>query len=250
MIRAVVIDDENAAVELLCTLLGDFVPDVEVVGRAYSASEGAQVIREVEPDLIFLDINMPKGGGFDLLRSFQEIDFEIIFTTAYDKYAIKAIQFSALDYLLKPVSISDLQEAVQRYHQKQERNKAKERSIYFLPKSILQLHQQNTKMVVPILKGLRVLTISEINYIKAAGVYADITLQDGSTVVISKGLKYLDEELNSYGIIRIHDSYMINLNHVDRYLRGRGGTVIMKDGTEIEVSRSRKENLLKLLKRR
>lgn len=249
MIRAILIDDEPAATELLGTLLREFIPDVELLGEAHSVKAGLQLIEEVQPDLVFLDIQMPQGGGFALLRSFEDLPFAVIFTTAYDQYAIKAIQYSALDYILKPITIDRLQDGISRYRKAVEKKARQESNIYLLPDSLVNLHQQTTKIVIPIPKGMKIVSIAEISYLKAAGVYAEIVLTDQTVQLASKGLKHFEQMLGSHGFVRVHDSFIVNLQYVDRYIRGRGGEIYMKDGTQIDVSRGRKENFLKLLRR-
>lgn len=248
MIRAILIDDEPAATELLATLINNFIPDVEVLAEVHSVKEGITKIRDLEPDLVFLDIQMPQGGGFALLRSFEDLNFSVIFTTAYDQYAIKAIQHSALDYILKPITSDRLQEAVSRYRKLVTKRSLQESSIYLLPDNLMNLHQQSTKVVIPIPKGMKIVTVAEIVYLKASGVYAEIVLSDGTVQVVSKGLKHFESVLKGFGMLRVHDSYIINLQHLDRYIRGRGGEVFMKNGSEIPVSRSRKEELIRTLR--
>lgn len=250
MTRAIIIDDEQPAIELLGTLLRDFISDVEVIGSADTVQSGIALIREKDPDLVFLDIQMPQGGGFAVLRSFEEMPCPVIFTTAYEEYAIKAIQYAALDYVLKPITVDRLQEAIARYRKAQERQAKQEGNIFLLPENLLNLHQQSTRIVLPIPKGMKILSISDIAFLKAAGVYAEVVTADGTKIVVSKGLKHFEELLGPYGILRVHDSYMVNVQHIDRYMRGRGGEVFLKDGTRIEVSRSRKDDLLKLLRGR
>lgn len=249
MIQALIIDDEKPASELLSTLIREFIPDVKILGEAHSVKAGIQMINALQPELVFLDIQMPQGGGFALLRSFDKLPFSVIFTTAYDQYAIKAIQYSALDYILKPITLKRLQDSVSRFRKKKEQEDQQEAHIYLLPDNLIDLHQQTTKIVVPIPKGMRIISISEIAYLKASGVYSEMMLEDGTIQMVSKGLKHFEQLLGPYGLVRVHDSYIVNFQHIDRYMRGRGGEVIMKDGTSIEVSRGRKENFIKLLKR-
>jgi len=249
MIQALIVDDEKPATELLATLIREFIPDVNILGEAHSVKEGIQMINTLQPELVFLDIQMPQGGGFALLRSFDKLPFSVIFTTAYDQYAIKAIQYSALDYILKPITLKRLQDSISRHRKDKEEKEQREANVYLLPDNLINLHQQTTKIVVPIPKGMKIISISDITYLKASGVYSDMVLADGTVQVVSKGLKHFEQLLGPYGLVRVHDSYIVNFQHIDRYMRGRGGEVIMKDGTNIEVSRSRKENFVKMLKR-
>ena len=220
MIRAIIIDDEPAATELLSTLLREFIPDVDVLGVAHSVRDGIQLIKNENPDLVFLDIQMPQGGGFSLLRSFEELPFSVIFTTAYDQYAIKAIHFSALDYILKPITLERLQDALARYRKLRSKENAPSSGIYLLPSDVVSLYQQNTKIVVPIPKGIKVIFVPEIVVIRGAGVYSEMVLEEGTVQVVSKGLKHFESLLAPLGFVRVHDSFIVNIQHVDRYIRG------------------------------
>ncbi len=245
MIKAVIIDDEKRARQMIASLLNNFIPEVEVVGEADSALTGKEVIESKKPDLVFLDIEMPNGNGFTLLSSFQKLNFEVIFTTAYSEYALKAIKFSALDYLLKPIDLDELKKAVEKYKAKiQSRQKEGNNDIYFLPNNFKDFQQQSSKMVLPIPKGFKVVAISDINHIEASGSYSVFHFLDKTNIIVGRNLKYFEGQLSSFDLMRIHDSYIVNLHQVDRYIRGRGGQVVMKNEVVIDVSRNKKDTFM------
>ncbi len=248
MIKAIIIDDERSAREILSALVRDYCPEIQIVEEAASAKEGIEAIRKHGPQLVFLDINMPQADGFSLLRSFDEIDFEVIFTTAYKEHAIQAIHFSALDYLLKPVNIKKLQDAVKRFLEKK-RKKSQEDSVYFLPSDFLNLHRQSTKMVLPIAKGFQIIEVGDIQYCKADGVYTEIWFQNGKKLVVAKILKHFEQTLKEFGIIRVHDSYLVNVKYIGQYLSGSNGKLVLESGVEIDISRRRKREFLDLFKK-
>lgn len=248
MIKAIVIDDESAAREILSALIRDYCPEVEVIALAASAKEGIEAIRAHSPHLVFLDINMPQADGFSLLRSFDEIEFEVIFTTAYKEHAIQAIHFSALDYLLKPVTVKKLQDAIKRFLEKRKK-KHTEDGVYFLPADFLNLHRQSTKIVLPIAKGFKIVEVAEIQFCKADGVYTEIWLEDGKKIVVSRILKHFEQTFKDFGIIRVHDSYLVNVKYIDQYLSGSNGKLVLESGVEIDISRRRKKEFLELFKR-
>ena len=246
MIKAIVVDDEKNSRENLVKLLNNFVKDVNVVAEADSAQSGAEKIKELLPDVVFLDIEMPHGSDFDLLKSFEKIDFEVIFVTAYNHYAIKAIKFSALDYLLKPVDIQELALTIERVKQK---NKIKNNDqINILIKNLESgSDKQLSKIVLPTLDGFEIADISEVIRCEGQGNYTNIYLTSKELpVLVSKTLKDYDNLLSGFYFFRIHQSHLVNLKHIRKYIRGRGGEVVMKDGTTLDVARSKKDSFIKL----
>lgn len=247
MIRAIVVDDEKQARRILTSLLTEFIDGVEVVGQAKDVAEAIELIHHLNPDIVFLDIEMPNGNGFSLFDQFDEFTFEVIFTTAYSEYALKAIKHSALDYLLKPVDVEELKKSIEKFKQQHQQEENIENKAFLLPESLNDLYKQTSKIVLPIPKGFKIIQIKEILYCKASGSYSEFYLVDGKCIVVGKILKYFEEKLAEFNLLRIHDSYLINLAHLDSYVRGRGGKVIMNNGIELDVSRSRKEKLLEKL---
>lgn len=245
MIRAIVVDDEPYSCQALQALLKKHCPEVLVEAACNSAQEAERAIKELKPQLVFLDIEMPHRNGFELLELFTPPDFQVIFTTSYDQYAIKAIRFSALDYLLKPVDPKELQAAVA---------KADQRSSELL-KQQLQVLLQNlrdpvaasNKIALPTLEGLQMVAVDSILYCTASSNYTIFAMKDKKKRTISRTLKEIEEMLEDHGFLRIHHSHLVNVNAIEKYIRGEGGTVVMIDGAELDVSRSRKEALLKTL---
>ena len=247
MITATIVDDEPYCCESLATLLERYCLDVKVLDICYSAADALQSIHEQKPQILFLDIEMPRMNGFELLEKLPEIDFELIFTTSYDQYAIKAIRFSALDYLLKPVDREELQKAVQ---------KAIARLKHPLPEQIeLLLQKLNhpaiaiNKIAIPTVEGLQMVLVEMILSCGADSNYTVLHLKNKQKIIASRTLKEVEEMLEDYSFARVHNSWLVNLNEVEKYIRGEGGYLLMSDGTTVDVSRSRKEILLKKLQR-
>lgn len=243
MIKTVLIDDEPNNINTLQQLLLRYCPIVEIAGTADSAKTGGELIAATQPDLVFLDIEMPYGNAFDLLNSVSPITFEIVFVTAFDNYAINAIKYSALDYLLKPVNIKDLQAAVQKAASKLDTKNIHKRidtlfyNIY-TPKNSFQ------RLALPTLDGLVFVNTEDCIRLEAKSNYTVIHFKNGSTVTISKTLKEFEEILSKEQFSRIHHSHIINHFFVKKYHRGRGGYIEMQDGTTIEVSIRKRDEFL------
>lgn len=246
MINAVIIDDEKKCVSLLRHLIENNCTDVSVVGEAGSALEGINEIETHQPDLVFLDIEMPDKSGFELLNSLPEIKFDIIFTTAYNHYAIKAIRFSALDYLLKPVDIDELKNAVARVHKKHDKKEQRE-NIDLLVNNIRSLKPNFSRITLSTQDGLVILHVDEILYCEASGTYTVFYLKNKEKIIVSKTLKEYEELLKDHYFFRLHNSYLVNLNEVKKYIKGDGGSVIMSNGDEVFVSKRKKEEFLAAL---
>ncbi|MEP7377690.1 MAG: LytTR family DNA-binding domain-containing protein [Chitinophagaceae bacterium] len=245
MITATIVDDEPDCCESLVMLLERYCPEVKVLDICYSAETAIQSIKEHEPQIFFLDIEMPFMNGFEMVERLGNINFELIFTTSYNQYAIKAIRFSALDYLLKPVDRDELQKAVQ---------KAAQRNQHPIPQQLEMLLQKLknptipiNKIAIPTMEGFQLLAAESIISCESEGNYTHLFLKDKRRIIASRNLKETEELLEDYPFIRIHHSYLVNINEVDKYIKGEGGYLIMSDGSIINVSRSRKDFLLKKL---
>jgi len=243
MIRTVLIDDEPNNIDTLQHLLERYCPQVQIVGRAESAQSGEEIIKGTEPDLVFLDIEMPYGNAFDLLNALNPIQFEVIFVTAFDNYAINAIKYSALDYLLKPVNIKELQLAVQKAADRlMQKNMHKRIDTLFYnlsaPKSAYQ------RLALPTLDGLVFVNTEDVIRMEAKSNYTVIYFKNGSSVTVSKTLKEFEDILSADQFSRIHHSHIINHYFVKKYHRGRGGYIEMEDGTSIEVSIRKRDEFL------
>lgn len=245
MITAIIVDDEPYSCESLAILLERYCLDVKVLDICYSAASALKSINEQKPQLLFLDIEMPHMNGFEMLEKLPEINFGLIFTTSYDQYAIKAIRFSALDYLLKPIDQDDLRKAVQKAVNSH--CHVSEQQIKILLQKLNQPTIAINKIAIPTMEGLQMIFVDSIISCTADRNYTVIMLKNGKKMIASRTLKELEEMLEDYSFVRVHHSYVVNLNEVDKYIRGEGGYLLMSNGTCIDVSRSRKELLLKKL---
>jgi two-component system LytT family response regulator len=245
MIKAIIVDDEPYCCEALHILLNYHCPQVKVVGICYSGREALQEIKEQKPELLFLDIEMPQMNGFELLEKIPAPDFDLIFTTSYDQYAIKAIRFSALDYLLKPIDRDELQAAIQKVTERNHHNLTLQ--LELLLQKMHAPAAQVKKVAVPTLEGLQMVTVDSIISCESDSNYTLVFLKDKQKIVVSRTLKDIEEMLEDYTFFRIHHSYLVNINEINKYVKGEGGYVVMSDGSTIDVSRSKKEQLLKAL---
>lgn len=242
MIRAILIDDEKGAIETLSRMLNVFCKYVQILGVAYSAQEARDLIAKTNPDLIFLDIKMPNETGFDLLQSLKNKTPHIIFTTAHSNYALKAIKFSALDYLLKPINVKELQDAVLKIYNVEESNKER----YEVFKSH-KLGKNPEQIVLPYKEGFRIVNCNEILRFEGERNYSRVYFLNGSKLLVAKTLKEFEELLGDLGFFRAHQSNLINMKCVKEYIKGRGGKIRLIDGSEIDLARSRKQNFFKLI---
>ena len=244
MINAILIDDEVHCLDTLNMLLSDYCPEVQVMEQCVSAKKGIIAIDKYKPTLVFLDIEMPSMNGFEMLEQFKEIPFTVVFTTSYDQYAIKAIHFSALDYLLKPVDPKELVAAV---HKVQSQKHLPSTEQFQLLRDHIQ-HKENrfTKIALPTAEGFELIPADLVIRCEADDNYTHIFLKDKTKIIACRTLKDIEEQLQDFSIfVRVHNSYLVNLNEVNKYIRGEGGYLVMSDGTTVNVSRSRKELLLK-----
>jgi two-component system, LytTR family, response regulator len=244
-IRAVIVDDEAYSCETLATLLERYCTDVVVVDICTSGEAALKSIKKYAPDLLFLDIEMPHMNGFELLKQLDVTSFQLIFTTSYDQYAIKAIRFSALDYLLKPIDREELKAAVQKVVQKMEQPLPQQLSI--LLQKISGATGAVQKIALPTMEGLQMLPIDTIIHCASDSNYTNLFLKGGKKITVSKTLKDIEEMLEDHSFLRVHHSHLVNTNEIERYIKGEGGYLILSDGTSVDVSRSRKEQLLQKL---
>ncbi len=239
-IRALIVDDEEGGRHTIRNLLTEYCPQVEIVGLADSPSVAFKMIQLHQPELVFLDIRMPAGDeGFQLLESIDDIQFAVIFTTSYDEYAIRAIKFSALDYLLKPINILELQKAVNRYTKRRGNSDAV--AIKNLPKD----NQAFQKLGLPSIEGLTFINIAEIIRCEADGNCTIFYIANRKKILVTKTLKYYDELLANSNFHRIHGSHLINLKHIAKYKKE--GIVELSDGSEVYVSARKKKTFVEKL---
>ena len=246
MIQALIIDDEADGRDTLKMAIEKYCPEISIQGIYASPEEGKAAIRSIKPDLVFLDVQMPHMSGFDLLQQLSPLSFEVIFVTAHDQYAIKAIRFSALDYLLKPVDIDDLIHAV-----KKAEDRLQHKSSGFQYQSVLNNIQFRAgkieKLAVPSFEGIDFFNTDDIIYCQADGNYTTLFLKNKQTQLISRNLKDFESLLVESGFCRVHHSSLINMKHIQKYVKGEGGYVILTDNHHVDISRRKKEEFLKLL---
>ncbi len=244
-IKAILIDDELNSLQNLRQKLDEFCPEVQVAAMAQKPEEAMLLIKHHKPDVIFLDIEMPKMSGFRMLDELGDCDFEIIFTTAYNHYAIDAIRISAFDYLMKPIAITELQASVERLSSM--RISQTREKIDILKTSMNENKSQDDKIAIPTSEGLEFIPIKNILHIESSSNYSKIFFKEGKTIVVTKLLKDFEDMLQPYRFYRIHNSHLINLNYILKYVKAQGGQVIMQDGTTIDVARRKKEEFLKMI---
>lgn len=244
-IKSIIVDDEKHGRENLAGILTQHCSGVKIVGEANSVENAIKLIQNETPDLVFLDIEMPKENGFKLLEYFADARFEVIFVTAYDSYAIRAIRFSAADYILKPINYHDLKTAVekvvQRIQQKEENKRLKE-----LHRNIQQ--PENPRIGLPTGDRIEFVDVSEIINCKGEGNYTHIYLKGNKHLLVAKTLVEFEELLQEYSFVRTHKSHLVNLKHVTAWLKTDGGMLQLSSGEQVAVSRRRKELVLKMLK--
>lgn len=244
-LKAIIVDDERSSLQNLQQKLLEFCPDIAVIATAENPEEAILLIGQHRPDVIFLDIEMPRISGLRMLDELTDFKGEIIFTTAYNHYAVDAIRISAFDYLVKPVSITDLQNAVARLV-KFKQSETKER-LDILRQSLSDTKSQDDKIAVPTSEGMEFIQIKNILHIESSSNYSKIYLTDGKNMLVTKLLKDFEDILLPYKFYRIHNSHLINLSYIKKYIRGDGGQVVMQDNTYIDVARRKKEEFLRLI---
>lgn len=245
MIKAIIIDDERHSCDALQMLINKCCPQIQIAAICYSGTDAIEKIRELKPDLIFLDIEMPNMNGFQMLEKIPKIDFEIIFTTSYDQYAITAFKFSALDYLLKPVDREELEKAVQKVSKKI--NPAISQQLEILLQKINQPTIPVQRIALPTMQGLEFVPVESIIRCSSSSNYTEFFLADKKRFLVSRTLKETEDMLTEHAFLRVHHSHIVNLNAITRYVKGEGGYLIMSDGSMVDVSRSRKELLMQKL---
>jgi two-component system, LytTR family, response regulator len=246
MIRAIVIDDEKTSRETIKGLLKRNCPNIDLVGEADGFHSGLLKIASLHPDVIFLDIQMPDGSGFKLLEEVGNIDFDVIFTTAHDQFAIKAIKYSALDYLLKPINPEELTNAVEKLAVKLSKGKDNT-SLNFLLDAVRSPAAGFKKIVLAEIDGFQIVDVDNIIRCEADGNYTNFYLKDNRKIVVSKILKEYEEMLSEFRFIRPHKSHLINLNFVKSVLKIDGFTLEMIDGSHIPISRRKRDQIMEML---
>lgn len=245
MITAIIIDDEPKGRLALREKLLAYCPEVLILDEAANGQDALVLIKRHKPQLIFLDIEMPKMNAFEMLNAFPEKNFHIIFTTAYDQYAIKAIKYAAFDYLLKPIDIEELKTAVTKVSTIKDNQTLAQAEL--LSQHLLHPKKQFAKLAIPTLEGILFFNIADIIHLEANSNYTNIFFVTNTKVTASKTLKEFEELLPADTFFRTHHSHIINLNYIKRYIKGDGGQIELTNGTLVDVSRSKKEEFLKVI---
>ena len=243
MLKAVIVEDERASRETLETYLAKYCPDITLVGSGDSVQSGLKVIHAHKPDVVFLDVEMPFGNAFDLLEQVGNIEFQTIFVTAYSHYAIKALNFSASYYLLKPIDIDELITAVEKVKENHQNGYTLLQTRVLID-NMRSMNQLSHKVVLPVMDGFDVVQVKDIIHCQANGNFTDFFLLDGSKKMICRSLKFYEEILSEMGFIRVHKSHLVNMEYIASYKKGKGGQLIMKNGDTIDVAPGRKQDLL------
>lgn len=247
MIKTIIIDDEQPAIALIIALLNRYLPGKHLIlGEASNIKEGVDLISKFKPDLVFLDVKLKGGTGFDLLNKVSDIFFEVIFTTAYSEYAIEAIKQSALDYLLKPINPIDLISAVKKFEERN-KNKFELERIRLLLENIETPSSNFPKIALPYEDGYRIVKSSSIKYCEADVNYTKVCFLDDSSILVAKTLKSFCELLPEKSFIRVHKSYLVNFNLIKNYQNKEGSFVILSNDEKIPISSRKKNEVLSRL---
>jgi two-component system, LytTR family, response regulator len=242
MVNCIIVDDELKSRESLKILIEDFCEGVTVKALCQNISEAIEAIDSYKPDVVFLDIQLQRETGFDLLNQLRNVDFDVIFTTAFSEYAIKAFKYSAVDYLLKPIDIEELKQSLSKVEKR--KGQALGERLHHLLDNLRAGTSDNYKLALPTADGLVFVKVSEILYCQAASNYTEIILTENRKYIVSRTLKEYEDMLAEQHFYRIHHSYLINLNEIKKYVRGEGGYVIMNNDKSLDVSKRKKEGFL------
>ena len=245
-IKAIIVDDEENARKALLNMLEFYCQDIEIAGIAENITAAFDLIQKTTPELVFLDIQMPDGNGFELLKKFKKIPFKVIFVTAFDQFALRAIKLSAVDYLLKPVSPRDLIKSTNKVMDELAKEERLAQKLEALEEN-MDTSQQAKKIILNTSTNMHVLKLEDIIRCEADENYTRVMTNDGKVVMVAKTIKEFDEMLTPYGFCRIHQSHLINLNHVITYEKGSSGMVVLSSNEKVPVSGRRKEFFLSAL---
>lgn len=246
-LKAILIDDEKGSLESLTFELREYCPEVDVIAASQDPKEGLHLVQKWSPDLLFLDIEMPGMNGFELLQQLADVSLNVIFVTAYDQFAIRAFDFNAIDYLLKPVRKTKLISAVQKVIDRQQPKLDKSGLEALIQNIRIQSHAGLENIALPTHDGFTMVHINDITHLGAESNYTWVYLTNQKKYLVTKTLKDMEEMLMFPQYFRAHKSFLVNLNHVDRYIRGQGGYLVMKDHNQIPVARAQKAELLRML---
>jgi len=244
--KVIIVDDESRSRKSIANILSISPIETELVAEADNVKSGLETIKQHKPDVVLLDINMPDGTGFDLLKKLDHINFKVIFITAYEEFAIQAFEFSAVDYILKPVDPLKLTESLNKVHQLVEQENISLR-LNALFANLETGSTENKKLVLKTAENIYLVNTSDIIRCESDGGYTRFYIVDGKKILVSRNMKDFEEMLNGFGFYRIHQSHLINLKYIDHYSKTEGGAVVMKDNSSLPLARRKKESFLKLL---
>lgn len=247
-LKVVIVEDEKHSREILKSLLEEFCKDVQVIATASSVDEAVKVLSVYSPDIVFLDIELQSGVGFDILEQIKEPSFEIIFTTAFEKYAVKAIKFSSLDYLLKPIALDELQKSIEKARVKMDTNVYRQQ-LDTLLQSLSRESNKQEKICLATTAGMEFIPIDDIVLCKADGSYTSFVLKSKNSLLVSKHLKEYENLLADQLFMRVHNSYLINLREVKKYIKSDGGYIIMSNDMHVSLSPRKKDDLIEAMRR-
>jgi len=242
-LKVVIVEDEKNSIVALTQLLLEFCDAIEVLGHASTVNEAISLINATKPDLVFLDVELHSGTGFDILTAFKNPDFGVIFTTAFEHYAIKAIKFSSIDYLLKPINLEELQKALEKARH------GKDKKLYLskiqnLIENIQGANLHERKICLSTMEGLEFIKAQDIIYCKANGAYTLISIKNHKQTMVSKNLREFELLLTDIDFMRVHNSYLVNLREVQKYIKSHGGYIIMSNEDHVQVSNAKKDTFL------
>jgi len=243
-LKTIIIDDESKARDTIKDMLRIYCPELEIIGEGHNVLSGIQLIKTLKPDLVFLDIKMPDGTGFDLLNRIEKRDFSLVFLTAFDEYAVQAFKFSAIDYLLKPLDPDELIRAVDRVKEYQENDS---QNISALLDNLKSIKKDSKKLVLKTAESIFLVNVGDIIRCESTGNYTKFFMTNQKAVLVSHTLKEYDDILSEYHFFRVHQSHLVNLDHILRLDKADGGVLIMSDDQHVPVSIRKKEALVKAL---
>lgn len=244
MIRAIIIDDEKNAIEMLLWLLQTYCPTVEVLATCESGAEGIEAVERLRPDLLFLDIEMPIMNGFEVLEKISNPAIQVVFTTAFDQFAVKAFRYAALNYLLKPIDPDELTATISRFENA--RQSVSQEQLKILLEHLNPARKTPERIALSSGDGLVFVKTGDIAYCQADSNYTHVVMADGKKITVARTLKELDDTLGGGDFARVHNSYLVNINRIEKYVRGDGGYIVMPDGANITISRSKREEFFQL----
>jgi two-component system LytT family response regulator len=247
MIKTLIIEDEEKSRDVLLKIIEKNCPELQLIGSASNVAEGVEKIKSLQPELVFLDITMPDGSGFDVLEQVQGYKFDLIFATASNHYAVRAFKYSACDYLLKPIDAEELKAAVSRILQRKTQMPDMQ-NLNFLIQQLKKADDNYQKITLPTGNAYEIINLKDIIRCEADGSYTNFYLVDKRKIMVSASLKHYEELLPELDFIRVHHHNLINMNHVLRFLKEDGGYAVMSDGSKIEISRRKKDQFMERLK--